>query len=53
MTAVTRVDSPGIMPVPVPREVSVIGGRSEEWPRPRREKDLEEPLEPTIVRGRE
>jgi hypothetical protein len=53
MTAVTRVDSPGIMPVPVPREVTVIGGRSEKWPRPRRGKDADERFEPTIVRGRE
>jgi hypothetical protein len=49
---ITRIDSPGIEPVPPPREASAIGGRAESWrlPEPR---DDEDKLEPGIVRGRD
>jgi hypothetical protein len=49
---ITQIDSPGIEPVPQPKEPAIIGGRAETWtlPRPRGEDDR---YEPTIIRGRE
>jgi hypothetical protein len=48
--AAKRIESPGIEPVPLPDEATIIGGRAETWtlPQPRTDDEL---FEPNIVRG--
>ncbi|HEV2778910.1 MAG TPA: hypothetical protein VGX25_05860 [Actinophytocola sp.] len=50
--AAQRIECPGVEPVPLPEEATIIGGRAESWSVPCPRAD-DEPYEPFIVRGRE
>ena len=49
--AANPIDSPGVEPVPQPKETGIIGGRAESWSLPVPRDD--EQIEPNIIRGRE